>query len=58
METCDACGWRATFVVTLSNGDKLTLCGHHTTQHTAALVASGASIAAIGNEEEALVGTS
>jgi hypothetical protein len=51
METCDRCGSRALFIVTLSNGSTLTLCGHHGAEHAAALVEAGASVTQMDGEQ-------
>jgi hypothetical protein len=50
VEACDRCGFRALFVVTLSNGQTLTLCGHHGAEHASALVAAGATVAEMDGE--------
>lgn len=52
-EPCDRCGARAQVRVTLSEGELL-FCGHHATEHGAALVAIGATVEPLEVEQPAL----
>ncbi|MCW2599356.1 MAG: hypothetical protein JWM02_1185 [Frankiales bacterium] len=43
VDRCDRCASRAYVRATLPNGSELLFCGHHSNEHRAALLISGAS---------------